>query len=94
MLHECEKFVNIMDMVRSLDEEPKYSFKIIVLGSKGVGKSSLLKRFEFDQFEDIPSHTIGVGTSTKSLRIGLDFVQVKLFYILNISVDILQCLLY
>ena len=42
----------------SWQDEPKYSFKIIVLGSKGVGKSSLLKRFQFDEFEDVPSHTM------------------------------------
>ena len=61
---------------KSWEDGPKYSFKIIVLGSKGVGKSSLLKRFQFDDFEDVPSHTIGVGFSTHNVRIGLDSVQV------------------
>ncbi|CAB4040820.1 Ras-related Rab-19 [Paramuricea clavata] len=64
---------------RSWREGPKYSFKIIVLGSKGVGKSSLLKRFQFDEFEDVPSHTIGVGFSTHNITIGCDSVQLTLW---------------
>ncbi|XP_028414927.1 ras-related protein Rab-1A-like [Dendronephthya gigantea] len=60
-------------------DEPKYSFKIIVLGSKGVGKSSLLKRFQFNEFEDVPSHTIGVGLSTHSIEIGSETVQMTLW---------------
>jgi GTPase SAR1 family protein len=64
--------------LRSWENGPKYSFKIIVLGSKGVGKSSLLKRFQFDEFEDVPSHTIGVGFSTHNIEIGFNSVQVRI----------------
>ena len=63
---------------RSWDDGPKYSFKIIVLGSKDVGKTSLLKRFKFDKFEDAPSHTIGVEFYTHNMQIGFDSVQVRL----------------
>ena len=69
---------NVMDdKRRSWEDEPKYSFKIIVLGSKGAGKSSLLKRFEFDEFEEVPSHTIGAGFSTHNIQLGLNSVQVR-----------------
>lgn len=80
------------------NDGPKYSFKIIVLGSKGVGKSSLLKRFQFDEFENVPSHTIGVGLSTHNMKVGLASVQVvpvvsaKLYFKMCISFDeLLTC---
>ena len=65
--------------LRGWEDGPKYSFKIIVLGSKGVGKSSLLKRFQFEEFEDVPSHTIGVGFSTHNMKIGRNSVQLTLW---------------
>ena len=77
--------------LRGWEDEPKYSFKIIVLGSKSVGKSSLLKRFQFDEFEDVPSHTIGVGFSTHNIKIGINSVQVaKIVYVVLLVCSIFQ----
>ena len=50
--------------------EVEYSFKLILVGDTGVGKSCLLKRVEKDEFED--SHIITLGG---------DFA--KIFYWLN-----------
>lgn len=58
------------------EDDPSYSFKVIVLGDKGVGKSSLLKRFQLDEFDPTPSSTIGVGFSTHRIKLGPKIVQV------------------
>lgn len=68
-----------------MDDESDYSFKVIVLGDKGVGKSSLLRRFLSNEFDLIPSSTIGVDISTHRLNIGSKIVQVSLLIISIIS---------
>ena len=37
-----------------------YIFKVIVIGDKGVGKTSLLRRFCYKSFDIKSTHTIGV----------------------------------
>ncbi|OAY64859.1 Ras-related protein RABC2a, partial [Ananas comosus] len=46
-----------------------YSFKILLIGDSGVGKSSLLVTFISNQLEDL-SPTIGVDFKVKFLTIG------------------------
>ena len=58
------------------EDAPRYSFKVVVLGSKGVGKTSLLKRLKFDKFEGDASNTIGVDFLTHTINTGKDMVQV------------------
>lgn len=37
-----------------------YVFKFVIIGSSSVGKSSILKRFADDEFEDSYISTIGI----------------------------------
>jgi len=37
-----------------------YVFKFVIVGSSSVGKSSILKRFADDEFEDTYISTIGI----------------------------------
>jgi small GTP-binding protein len=46
-----------------------YSFKVLLVGDSGVGKSSLLLRFTSDAFSDI-SLTIGVDFKQKLMTVG------------------------
>lgn len=43
-------------MIRDYD----YLFKIVIIGNSSVGKSSLLRRFSDDQFQESYLATIGV----------------------------------
>lgn len=43
--------------------------KIVLLGDSAVGKTSLIRRFVFDQFEDYYVSTIGTKVTRKELRI-------------------------
>jgi small GTP-binding protein len=54
--------------------------KIIMLGDSAVGKTSMVRRFVFDQFEDTYISTIGSKVSKKGLQIkrGGDEVELKL----------------
>jgi small GTP-binding protein len=46
-----------------------YSFKICLVGEGGVGKTSLIKRFVYDEFSDKYISTIGTKISKKSLTL-------------------------
>ncbi|XP_046848080.1 ras-related protein Rab-30-like [Xenia sp. Carnegie-2017] len=61
------------------EDAPRYSFKVVVLGSEGVGKTSLLKRLKFDKFEGDASNTIGVDFLTHTINTGKDMVQLTLW---------------
>ncbi|XP_055842043.1 ras-related protein Rab-18 [Episyrphus balteatus] len=50
--------------------------KILIIGESGVGKSSLIRRFVDDQFDDNHDVTIGVDFKTKLMNI--DGVEFKL----------------
>ena len=45
------------------------SFKIITMGNSGVGKSSIIKRFISNKFEEKTISTIGFGTFNKEIEI-------------------------
>ncbi len=68
------------DDIRKIKEERrekegrKYIFKIIVLGSPGVGKSSLISRYVHNRFESSYMITIGVDILSKQLFIDEDEV--------------------
>ncbi|WEU40376.1 MAG: GTP-binding protein [Candidatus Odinarchaeum yellowstonii] len=53
-----------------------YSFKIILLGDPGVGKTSLIRRFVQNSFEAEYKATIGVDIMAKTVQ--LSNVTVKL----------------
>ncbi|MEM3342630.1 MAG: Rab family GTPase [Thermoplasmata archaeon] len=48
-------------------EEQQYIKKVCMLGDPGVGKTSLVKRFVYDMFDDEYLHTIGTKISKKVL---------------------------
>ena len=50
-------------MIREYD----YLFKIVIVGNSSVGKSSLLRRFSDDQFQESYLATIGVDFRFKYL---------------------------
>jgi Ras-related protein Rab-1A len=58
----------------------KFNKKICLLGDEGVGKTSLIKRFVFNQFEDSYIRTIGTKISKKDIMVqGKDGKPVQLF---------------
>lgn len=46
-----------------------YMFKIILIGSSGVGKSNILLRFTRDQFNESHQTTIGVEYAAKNVEV-------------------------
>jgi small GTP-binding protein len=52
--------------------------KIVLLGDSAVGKTSLIRRFVFDRFEDSYISTIGTKVSKKSLSIQKDEDEIDL----------------
>ncbi len=52
-----------------MDNNVDYSFKICLVGEGGVGKSSLIKRFVFDQFSDKYITTLGTKITKKDVTI-------------------------
>ncbi len=66
--------------------EEQVQKKIILLGDGEVGKTSLIRRFVIDRYDDKYILTIGSKITAKSLQIGVD----KKIYDLNIQIwDIL-----
>jgi len=47
----------------------QYYFKILLVGDKNVGKSSLISRITFDQVPDSISPTLGVDFARRSLMV-------------------------
>jgi small GTP-binding protein len=58
----------------------RFNKKVCLLGDEGVGKTSLIRRFVFDQFDDVYQRTIGTKISKKDLLLqGRDGKPVQLF---------------
>ena len=58
----------------------RFNKKICLLGDEGVGKSSLIKRFVYNQFDDSYVRTIGTKISKKDIMMqGKDGKPVQLF---------------
>lgn len=53
-----------------------YTLKIIIIGDSGVGKSSLLIRFNENKFFDNHMSTIGINHASKTVVI--DGIKIKL----------------
>ena len=58
----------------------QFQYKVVLIGDSSVGKSSLLRRFADDSFEESYLATIGVDFKFKYLRvkIGLSSLIIKL----------------
>ncbi|UCE38172.1 MAG: GTP-binding protein [Thermoplasmata archaeon] len=52
-----------------MNNEVDYSFKICLVGEGGVGKTSLIKRFVFDQFSDKYITTLGTKITKKEVTL-------------------------
>ena len=63
----------------SQEDEYNYLFKVVLIGDSGVGKSSLLSRFAWDQFSLDTKSTIGVEFATKTVRIDGQTVKAQLW---------------
>lgn len=48
-----------------MNNQSKYTFKIVVAGSCGVGKTNLITRYVFDRFDENQMSTIGVDFKKK-----------------------------
>ena len=57
---------------RQKDEDEELIFRIITLGNSGVGKTSILKRYVFNKFEESAISSIGVIFSFKDVAIKND----------------------
>lgn len=60
-----------------MKKEEEKTFKMIIIGPPGVGKSCLLNRFTKDQFRDGYTATLGVEFYSKEIRID-ETVSVKM----------------
>ena len=65
----------------SEEEQNKYEyiFKIILIGSSSVGKSSILQRYIQKVFNDAYSCTIGVDFFMKSIDVGEKSIKLQLW---------------
>lgn len=63
--------------MKRVSSEQELLFKILVLGDSGVGKSSLLRRYVDDKYEDTYISTIGVDFKIKTICLDGD-VMIKM----------------
>uniref|UniRef100_A0A914VFZ0 Uncharacterized protein n=1 Tax=Plectus sambesii TaxID=2011161 RepID=A0A914VFZ0_9BILA len=62
-----------------MQKEYDYLFKLIVVGDSGVGKSSLLSRFNDNEFSESFISTIGVDYKTKNIMVGDEHARLQLW---------------
>ena len=62
-------------MIREYD----YLFKVVIVGNSSVGKSSLLRRFADDSFQESYLATIGVDFRFKSITVNADIVKLQIW---------------
>ncbi|MFW9998294.1 MAG: Rab family GTPase [Candidatus Odinarchaeota archaeon] len=53
----------------SSKKEPEYIFKVVAVGAGGVGKTSLIRRFATDKFQESYLMTLGVDFTTKEVYV-------------------------
>lgn len=56
-----------------------YTFKIIIIGDTGVGKTNLILRFSDDSFKENYVATIGVDFKTKTIDVGDKRIKMQLW---------------
>jgi len=57
----------------------EYIFKYIIIGDSAVGKSSIMRQFVNNEFEDSRTSTVGVEFGTKQITIGDNVAVVQLW---------------
>eukprot|EP01080_Neovahlkampfia_damariscottae_P011945 gene11945-5346_t len=55
------------------------TFKVLFIGSSGVGKSCLIQRFVNNTFEDTYSSKLSTDFKTKEIKLGSDMIKVQLW---------------
>lgn len=82
-LHEKEKSSSKMEAFPEEQIEEvkklKYSFKIVICGDPGVGKTSTILRFTDDAFTRTYIPTLGVNISEKNIKINKIYVKLILW---------------
>ncbi|XP_078447308.1 ras-related protein RABA2a-like [Wolffia australiana] len=68
-----------MGMVRRLDEEYDYLFKIVLIGDSAVGKSNLLSRFTRNEFSLDSKSTIGVEFATRAVQVDEKIIKAQIW---------------
>jgi small GTP-binding protein len=59
--------------------ESESSYKILIVGDSGVGKSSLLLRFCDSKFFSSGGPTIGVDFKVKSIKINRSYIKLSIW---------------
>ncbi len=76
---EWKKYPNIVSLIRFRSEgKMAVKKKIVLLGDSAVGKTSLIRRFVFDKFDDAYISTIGSKVTRKDMIIEKDGKEVDL----------------
>ncbi|KAL6058301.1 Small GTP-binding protein Rab1 [Balamuthia mandrillaris] len=65
--------------IRTFSSSHDYLFKILLLGSQGVGKSSLLGRFADDDFQDSYRTTVGVDFKIRTIDVDDKTIKLQLW---------------
>lgn len=60
-------------------KKPDHRFKIIILGESNVGKTSIIRKYKTDEFQDSILATIGVDTVTKIININNNSVLLNIW---------------
>jgi Ras-related protein Rab-11A len=69
---------NLIDL-KDYNDMEDYSFKIVVVGDAGVGKSNILTRYVQNEFNLESKATVGVELSTKAYRLNEKVFKVHLW---------------
>lgn len=59
--------------------KPDHRFKIIILGESNVGKTSIIRKYKTDEFQDSIMSTIGIDTVTKMININNQSVLLNIW---------------
>jgi small GTP-binding protein len=62
-----------------MSAEPEYKFKVLITGTKSVGKSSLIRRFVDDKFSESYVPTILSDFTTKEVRLEGTLIRLLLY---------------
>jgi Ras-related protein Rab-6A len=70
---------NTLESSSAINTHILKKFKIVFLGDQGVGKTSIIKRFIFDNFDENNSATIGVDLISKNITVDGKTVRLNLW---------------